>query len=413
MQQASIERIEPGAIDADQDAADGQTDTSQRREPVQLEVRVLEGELRGARTVVDAAYTVKAGQTLQSDVVLRSEELGGRTLSFRAHGHGVLVHVRGGDALVGQHRFEDGQKFLFPLYRPLKLGEMVIAFGQPGNASWLQLASAQDEGLAHEGDDPLAAAQYVGFDAQAAHAVAMGQSQDRPVAHRWSKWLAMAGSAVAAVSMGAWALAYAVAPNGPTPEQQLQAAQSDLRHAGLSGLNVALQDGGGALLVSGYLDKTAQRAQAEQLMARRTLPAQYKVWVNEDLVVAVRDVFRVQGVQAEIKALGPGAMLAETHLADLARIDTVKTVARRDVPGLTAIEVHNVAPPPVPEPVPVIDDPGKRVASIVPGNPAYVVTADGTRYFQGALLPTGHRIVAVKTGEVLLERGGQSMALQF
>lgn len=398
MQQTGIDsRIEPGE--------------GSRRDPVQLEVRVLEGELSGARTVVDAAYTVKAGKDLHCDVVLRSDELGGRTLSFRAHGHGVLVHVRGGDANVGGKQFEAGQKFLFPLYRPLKLGDMVIAFGQPESASWEQLSTALT-GVDSPDADPLAEAQHVDFDAQAAHAAAHA-GPERHAAPRWSKWLAMAGSAVAAVSMGVWAVAYAVAPTGPTPEQQLQAAQTDLRHAGLAALNVSLAEDGSALLVSGYLEKAAQRAQAEQMLGKRSLPAQFHVWVNEDLVVAVRDVFRVQGVQAEIKALGPGAMLAETHLADLARIETVKTVARRDVPGLTAIEVHNVAPPVVPEPVPVIDDPGKRVASIVPGSPAYIVTADGTRYFQGALLPTGHRIVAVRTGEVVLERGGQTAALQF
>lgn len=393
--QATTERIEP---------AEGE------RAPVQLEVRVLDGELRGARTVVNAAYTLKASPDLGSDVVLRSQELGGRTVAFRAHGHGVLVHVRGGDAQAGAQRFEEGQKFLFPLYRPLKLGELVLAFGQPDDPAWLQLGA---EGLAEPDDaDPLSAAGYIGFDAEAAQAAS--QSARGPHASApWSKWLAMAGSAVAAVSMGVWALAYAVSPAGPSLDQQVQAAQSELRRAGLSGLSVNLVDGGSAMLVSGYLDKAAQRAQAEQLMANRDLPAQFRIWVNEDLVVAVRDVFRVQGMPADIKALGPGAMLAETHVADVGRLDAIKSVARRDVPGLTAIEVHNVPPPAVPDPVPVIDDPGKRVSSIVPGHPAYIVTADGTRYFQGALLPTGHRIVAVNTGEVLLERGGQTTALQF
>lgn len=394
MMQASAERIEPA---------------DETRAPVQLEVRVLEGELRGARTVVDAAHTRKASQALGSDVVLRTPELGERTVAFRAHGHGVLVHVRGGDAQAGKQRFDEGQKFLFPLYRPLTLGGLVLAFGQPDDPAWLRLSA---EGTADTDEaDPLSAAAYIGFDAEAARTAS--QDAQAPVAKPWSTWLALAGSALAAVSMGVWALAYAVAPAGPSVEQQVQAAQAALRRAGLSGLSVSLSEGGATMLVSGYLDKAAQRAQAEQLMANRDLPAQFRIWVNEDLVGAVRDVFRVQGVSADIKALGPGAMLAETHVADASRLELVKSVARRDVPGLMAIEVHNVPPPAAPDPAPVIDDPGKRVSSIVPGHPAYIVTADGTRYFQGALLPTGHRIVAVNTGEVLLERGGQTTALQF
>ncbi len=65
------------------------------------------------------------------------------------------------------------------------------------------------------------------------------------------------------------------------------------------------------------------------------------------------------------------------------------------------------------EPTVVVDDPGKRVASIVPGATPYVVTADGTRYFLGALLPSGHRLAAITETEVMLEKDGKSSPLKF
>jgi type III secretion protein D len=49
----------------------------------------------------------------------------------------------------------------------------------------------------------------------------------------------------------------------------------------------------------------------------------------------------------------------------------------------------------------------------VPGDPAYVVTADGTRYFQGALLPTGHRIAGIEERRVVLELNGVQTPLVF
>ena len=52
-------------------------------------------------------------------------------------------------------------------------------------------------------------------------------------------------------------------------------------------------------------------------------------------------------------------------------------------------------------------------SAIVPGDPAYVVTADGTRYFTGAVLPTGHRIQAIQANLVQLERDGQISQLTF
>jgi type III secretion protein D len=55
----------------------------------------------------------------------------------------------------------------------------------------------------------------------------------------------------------------------------------------------------------------------------------------------------------------------------------------------------------------VPDDPGKRIASLVPGEPAYLVTADGSRYFVGALLPSGHRVLLIADKTVTVERDGQ------
>lgn len=53
------------------------------------------------------------------------------------------------------------------------------------------------------------------------------------------------------------------------------------------------------------------------------------------------------------------------------------------------------------------------MASVVSSDQPYVVTLDGTRYFLGALLPTGHRIVAISGSQVQLEREGESTALVF
>jgi len=75
--------------------------------------------------------------------------------------------------------------------------------------------------------------------------------------------------------------------------------------------------------------------------------------------------------------------------------------------------VHNTAVPLPPPSAPMSDDPGKRVASVVPGDPAYIVTVDGARYFVGALLPSGHRITEVAAQKVTLERDGQQTTLNF
>ena len=81
--------------------------------------------------------------------------------------------------------------------------------------------------------------------------------------------------------------------------------------------------------------------------------------------------------------------------------------------GLARLSLVNRAKPAPPPAPPVPDDPGKRIASVVPGDPAYLVTADGARYFVGAMLPTGHRITRIDGQHVTLERGGEESTLNF
>ena len=81
--------------------------------------------------------------------------------------------------------------------------------------------------------------------------------------------------------------------------------------------------------------------------------------------------------------------------------------------GVKELALRNTATPLPPPTPPVVDDPNKRIASLVPGEPAYVVTADGARYFVGALLPSGHRIAQIAAQRVVLERDGQQTNLNF
>jgi type III secretion protein D len=94
-------------------------------------------------------------------------------------------------------------------------------------------------------------------------------------------------------------------------------------------------------------------------------------------------------------------------------LSKVKATALRDIPGLLVLDINNTPPVAAAAPEPLLDDPGKRVSSIVPGDVAYVVTADGSRYFEGALLPTGQRITAIEEGLVVLERNGTSTTVRF
>ena len=124
-------------------------------------------------------------------------------------------------------------------------------------------------------------------------------------------------------------------------------------------------------------------------------------------------VLRVPGVPARADYGGAGRVSVHAREADADALARAGATARRDVAGLRDLVVTNEPTVPPPQDTPVADDPGKRVAAIVPGDSPYVVTADPTRYFIGALLPTGHRVDAIEAHKVVLTRDGRQSELDF
>lgn len=362
-----------------------------------FELRVLLGEQQGAAAHVPADTTIQVGSGIDSDVVLRGLAGAGDAevrFSVKAAADGVHLNVQQGQVQADGRTLDPGQSAVLALGTPLTVGKTQIALVQAALA-----ASAEAEmGTATQARDPAP------------------PKPDRFV--RWPRRLLTGGAALAAVSVGVLAFAYSAAPRPPTPEQQAQRAEALLHGAAMPRLTVRA-DPQGVLVVTGYLETAAQRARAEQLLAADQLPRppaaaqpEWQVWVNEAVVAAVQDVFRAKGIQAQVEAVGPGAVRVQTSVADPLMLDEVRSTARRDVPGLAALDVQNTTPMAQNRPA-VVDDPGKRVASIVPGDPPYVVTVDGTRYFEGALMSSGHRINKIEEKQVVLEFNGVLTPLVF
>jgi type III secretion protein D len=157
----------------------------------------------------------------------------------------------------------------------------------------------------------------------------------------------------------------------------------------------------------------AVTAQANGVAAAAIASEPHEMRSSESLAQEVAEVFRIQGVPVSAHLAGPGHVQVKAQLADAAKLARVQDSARRDVRGLERLEVSN-QPPPMHKPAPpLIDDPGKRIAALVTGAMAHVVTADGSRYFVGAQLPSGHRIAQVNAQALLLERDGEFSMLSF
>jgi type III secretion protein D len=200
------------------------------------------------------------------------------------------------------------------------------------------------------------------------------------------------------------------APRSPqAPPPTLAAALKASEFATLQ----ALPQPDGRVLLHGRLPSLAQRARLDTWLAARKFTPAIDVKVDEALARDVTEVFRVNGVAVQARVTGPGRVDAQAAEPDANRLARAEEVVRRDVRGLEGLQLRNSATPPAPPQPPLPDDPGKRIASLVQGDPAYVVTADGGRYFVGSMLPSGHRITAVDKQSVSLERDGRPSTLNF
>lgn len=358
--------------------------------PVLYELRVLRGGQRGASAPVTPGAPLEVSGEVGSDVVLRADELAGCRVRLQLQDERVHLQVLSGHADVGGRALAEGGTAELPLYTPLALGDgVVVALGAVGAARWAGLFGEDADA------EPPAAPAAV----------------PAPATPRWVRRLVATGAALVVASMGMYAIASVVGPAPMPLVDQAHRAQALLHAQGLTGLSVKAE--GDALVVSGYLETTAQRSAAERALAAEQLPARLDVWINEQVAAAVQEVYRVNGIAAEVEPVGPGALRVRTQVASTEALQATEAKARRDVPGLNSLQAHNRAPARTPSPVPAVEDPGKRVAAVVPGDTPHVVTADGSRYFQGALLPTGHRIRSIQGDAVELEREGSVSTLRF
>ncbi len=174
----------------------------------------------------------------------------------------------------------------------------------------------------------------------------------------------------------------------------------------------------GTVLVKGFVETQREKLQLAELLKEASQPLQLEITVGEQLARAVEDVYRTNGVDVEVKAIGAATVEVRTSVKDASQLDALEKVLRADLPQVSVLKLINMPPkqnnsiPDSPtRELPI--DPGKRVAMVVSTEPAYLLTEDGSRYFVGSLLPGGQQISEIDKGRVLLEQNGQKTELEF
>ncbi len=181
----------------------------------------------------------------------------------------------------------------------------------------------------------------------------------------------------------------------------------------LSHINVESDSDSDAFTLVGRVNERSELLALERFVKEQKMNSQVGLHImdGQSTRSQIEDLFRVNGVSATTAFDEAGMLWVNTSVADDGVLDNLRNVVSSDMPILKHWDIANT-PPEVDVPLGPID-PGKQVAMVVSDEPAFVLTADQTRYFVGSLLPTGHRISAIESGRVILEKDGDTSELEF
>lgn len=362
-------------------------------------LRVLSGRLRGAEHRLHPGKFVRIGHGFDHDIVLRDPTT--RGLSIELHLGEEMANVRvvaGQIGLLGRP-VAAGEQVALPAYVPMMLGGFAVAIGDPASERWDETARLSSM-IAPAGEaQEIAPPQRAALGERVAtrlYPMRGALALDR----QWPLYAALAAVLLLFVALAA--------PAAKWVSHQLHdeaADQAMLAAAGFGGLTIT--DGPAGPVIRGIVKDDAALARLRLVVAQRMGTATLDVDTMEALAAAATDLLRAQGIDGEAVPRRGNALLVTAEFLPADRQAELVRLIKEDVPGVS--RVHFAADP----------SRGDRdlqyffsgseygLATFVDGNPGYITTADGTRWFAGAQVPTGHRIVTIGNGRASFERNGQ------
>jgi type III secretion protein D len=383
-------------------------------------LEIVAGPRVGARTPVEAGRPLRIGHAFRNDVVIRHPSVGDTTALLSADTDGFLLQVDSGSVVLLGVPLEPGRVARLPAWIPFAVGEAVLAVGPDVEAGWAECRRLARQLLKDRVDPERLVTAVPRLDADDAQADVPDvepeepQATSQPEPSRWLRVpaLLLIPGAFALIALGLWPTQSVDAPEaGAVVATQPEPLRTLLADEGLSHLKIQTAPNGGVVL-QGLLDRDTDLARLSELLARASMSVRLDLGTGEQLARQVGDVLRLNGVEAQVRHVGRGVVEARFVDPGAVRRKQVEAAVRRDVPALAGLMIETSPPAEVVRKgAPVATDPGKRVTSVVYGPRGYVVTADGSRYFEGAFLPSGHRIAKISNDEVHLERDGASTRL--
>lgn len=366
-------------------------------------LRVLNGRLAGTEKPIPAKGSVSIGHQYWQDVVIRDAATRGIAVEMALDADGAAqITVLEGEATLLGSTLAAGATAILPPYVPFTIGGVAIAWGQRAGERWNEATGLAGTVPALPETPPSASD----------HALAVVERAGEGL----SGLLTRRRLRVGAAAVGVLLLASVTMPvvdalelRG-SPETRVTRALAD---AGLKDLRVSRDSGSGGVVVTGVVGNEGLRQRAAKALEDSGVTGTLSVQTSADLARAVADVARMHGLQSVAKPIGRTAVELRVTPLEPEQESRLAQAVRGDVRALTQLALRDDLPPVETTPVKTVQDATKKVSTVVAGDPAYIQTVDGARYFSGALMPSGHRLVGIQANTVILEKNGRETRVNF
>jgi type III secretion protein D len=374
-----------------------------------LVLRVLSGRQKGADYRLSSGLTVTIGHSFNHDVVLRGSDT--KDLSLELHLSETVAQLRvvsGQVQLLGRP-LAAGEQAQLPAFVPVTAGETSFAIGDAHSERWEEATAISEAPVATAPlpTEPVLVSEQTNRVKSMDNAVQHFATQFEPVAKAVAferRWPLYAG--IAAVLLLVAALSGPIGQfvefnnNGPA------AIEQKLARAGFKGVR-AVDKGSDKIILSGLLRNDKELARLRAFAAEKLDGVEVNVRTMDELAAAATGVLSGQGIDAEAKPARGNAVLINSEYLPKDRQDELIAMIKKDIPQIGNV-IFRIESGRGDRDLQYFFSSGDfGLASFVDGDPAYIKTADGTRWFKGAVLPTGHNITAMGGGRIQFERNGQ------
>lgn len=361
-------------------------------------LRVFGGRLDGAEYRLPPGRSLRLGHALDNDVVLRGAGTKGCRFELRAGEDALSVTLVSGEAHLLGHKLAPGQPILLPPFVPLAVGEFGFAVGPQDAERWPEAEALAGQLALMDAPLPVAVRPQL---------VELARQRAASLSHYAPRWLRHPATMLG----GALAL-FAVLAVGPIRDyatrdiRDAETARMALAAGGFSGIVVAQDPAGEALVFTGSVADDDELAELRALVADDFPGARLDVDTSAALASAASDILAAEGVDAEARASGLGIITVSSEYLPADRQRELTDRLKADLPGLKRARFVLTGERGPGDLAYFLNSSRYGLATFVDGEPGYLVTADGSYWFEGAMLPTGHEILSARAGRITLERNG-------